>query len=62
LGQTRLIRSNIESLDWVKRDSVHARMRSAVKQLLVKHDYRPDEQALAELMIATTIAIAEELG
>jgi hypothetical protein len=37
-------------------------MRSAVKQLLVKHDYRPDEQALAELMIATTIAIAEELG
>ena len=50
------------TLDWKKRDSVRARLRRAVKQLLVKYDYPPDEQALAELRVmATAEAIAEEL-
>lgn len=54
---TQTIRQNV-SLDWTRKETVRARLRTLVKRLLRKYDYPPDKQAKAT---ETVLAQAELL-
>ncbi len=47
------------TIDWTKKESVRARMRSKIKRLLKRHGYPPDKQADA---VATVIEQAERVA
>ena len=55
------LRQNV-TVDWSVRESVRARLRLLVKNLLRKYKYPPDQQAEAtELVLSQAEVISEEL-